>query len=65
MGFPSDQSGPKTNITTMLHMTQDMNNKMISFEHRLTIDPNLVVSPPFCLLTCPIATQYGETFACH
>lgn len=65
IGLPFDQSGSKTDMTTMLQMMQEMHNRMISFEHRLVTDPKMTQAPPLCLMSRPEISQSGESSMRH
>ena len=64
-GLPFDQSGSKTDMTSMLQMMQDMHNRMISFEHRMMTDPKPIQDPPFRLMSRPEKSQSNESSVRH
>ena len=49
-GLPFDQSGSKADMTSMLQMMQEMQNRMISFKHRMMANPKPIQDTPLRLM---------------
>ena len=46
-------------------MMQEMHNRMVSFEHRLIVDPKTTPTPPFCIMDQSKTPQSSESFVHH
>lgn len=64
-GLPFDQPISKTNMTAMLQMMQEIHNIMISFEHRLMIDPKTNQTPPLRIMARSETPQSSDSYVRH
>jgi len=49
-GLPFEHPSSKTDMNVMLQMMQEIHNRMISFEHRIMVDPKTTQPPPLCIM---------------
>jgi len=63
--LPFDQPCSKTEMTIVLQMMQEMHNQMISFEHRLMVDPNMTQNPPLYIMAGSETPQSSDSSVRH